>query len=105
MNDWLKPCPHGVYEAHAYLSSDLAEDDNPWFRRPMNGPPERWCPGGRPATLEDLGGKEIDWCEVHQDRFATASYCWAALFNRRSDPPFCPRSKRILLPLPQMVAE
>lgn len=47
-------CPHGRRSAH----------ETEWVHDPPGSffKSGEWCPGGRPATLEDFGGEKVWWC-------------------------------------------
>lgn len=65
---------------------------------------DEWCQGGRPATLEDLGGEKVWWCEVHdaQKLPEKAGRYWTCFSVQTygGDPANCRIVERILIPLP-----
>ena len=67
-----------------------------------------WCQGGRPVTLEDLGGEKVWWCEAHWSSSQRDGLCWKAQWaipqSGRHKEILCRLTERILIPLPQMVA-
>lgn len=70
-------CSHNRRSAHGWIQYGPEEEDR------------MWCPGGRPATLEDLGGEIVIVTETVRT--------WA------KGSPVTPGTYA-LIPLPQMVA-
>lgn len=86
LSDLRLPCEHGEYFEHP---------DDIWDYHTGHIVQVRECPGGRPATLEDLGGEKVWWC----------------LWENARDPDYCALWKhegcgwRILIPISDSIGQ
>ena len=60
LSDLFIVCSHGRRSAHEIPRFHHGENTvTAW---------NEMCPGGRPVTLEDLGGEKVWWCALHNRR-------------------------------------